>query len=134
MQFDANCLNCKKASCNGDGMCDCPNCDRKYSSVKGDNCSWFGGDKCWGKTKSRGKSRDFSSDEDDLKVLYEKAQLEDAEWLRRVFDESPFPVPLIDSNMQLTVVRAQVQQFACHASASTDLLLRLASLPSCGQI
>ena len=49
----------------------------------------------------------FSSDEDDLKVLYEKAQLEDAEWLRRVFDESPFPVPLIDSNIDTEKSRNQ---------------------------
>ena len=46
-----------------------------------------------------GLQSSFSSDEDDLKVLYEKAQLEDAEWLRRVFDESTFPVPLIDSKL-----------------------------------
>lgn len=35
-----------------------------------------------------------ASDEDEIRQLYEKAQKEDAEWLRRVFDGSVFPLPV----------------------------------------
>lgn len=35
-----------------------------------------------------------TSDEDEIKALYAKAQQEDAEWLRRVFDENTFPLPV----------------------------------------
>jgi len=45
------------------------------------------------RSSSSGSSSDGVSDEEEIRRLYEKAQLEDAEWLRRVFEESAFPLP-----------------------------------------
>lgn len=40
----------------------------------------------------------LSSSEDDIKALYEKAQIEDAEWLQRVLGTTPLLSPALDLN------------------------------------
>jgi hypothetical protein len=48
----------------------------------------------------------LSSSEDDIKALYEKAQIEDAEWLQRVLGTTPLLSPSSDDRNRLNSAKS----------------------------